>query len=117
MTVAALEDNLCRALVQALALPAFAGPDFAPYPQRAAATADIHAAIAAVLANETCQHALDRLAAAEVPVADVVSLDAVAKQPALVDVCLFVETAAGPLLRFPVAMAGVLAATASQPPP
>ena len=117
LTVAALEDHFWQALVQALPLPDFAGPEFARYPGRAAATADIHAAIAAVLAKETCQHALDRLAAADVPVAEVVSLDAVAKQPALLDAGLFVETAAGPLLRFPVALTGVTASSAVQPAP
>lgn len=117
LTVAALEDHFWQALVQALPLPDFASPEFARYPARAAATADIHAAIAAVLAKEDCQHALDRLAATDVPVAEVLGLDELMAAPALAGSRLFVETAVGPLLRFPVALAGVSSVDASAPAP
>ncbi len=117
LTVAALEDHFWQALVKALPLPQFSGPAYAQYPGRAAAAADIHAAIAAVLSRETCQQALDRLAGADVPVAEVVALDELATQPALADGVRFVATAVGPLLRFPVALAGVTAGAAAQGAP
>jgi len=117
LTVAALEDHFWRALAAALPLPAFDLPAYAHYPGRAAAAADINAAIAAALAREACKDALDRLAAADVPVAEVVSLDELPASPALAGRQGFVETGAGPLLRFPVALAGVTASAASQAPP
>lgn len=117
LTVAALEDHFWRALVLALPLPTFDGQDLDHYPGRAAAAADINAAIAAVLANEDSQAALARLAAADVPVAEVVSLDELPASPALAGRQRFVDTGAGPLLRFPVALEGVVASAASRSAP
>ncbi len=110
LTVAALEDHFWRALVQALPLPAFDTPAFAHYPGRAAAADEINAAIARALAEAPGAQALERLAAADVPVAEVVALDELPQSPALAGRGLFVETAAGPLMRFPVRLDGVGAA-------
>ena len=117
LTVAALEDHFWQALVRALPLPAYADPAYAHYPARAAAAVDINAAIAVVLGRDVCQVALDRLSAADVPVAEVAALDELASAPALADSGLFVDTAAGELLRFPVPLAGVCAETARLPAP
>lgn len=117
LTVAALEDHFWSALVRALPLPAFDDLSFAHYGARAAAAADINAAIARVLGGEPCQAALERLVAADVPVADVAELDELATAPALADSGLFVGTAAGQLLRFPVPLAGVCPAVAGLPAP
>jgi len=117
ITVAALEDHFWRALVVALPLTAFDAPAFAHYAGRAAVAADINAAIAALLASENSQTALARLAAADVPVAEVVALDELPASPALADRQRFVLTGVGPLLRFPVALEGAIPSAASQPAP
>ena len=112
LTVAALEDHFWRALVTALPLPAFDAPAFAHYPSRARDASDINAAIAAALAQEDSTTALARLAAADVPVAEVTALEELSASPALAGRQGFVDTDAGPLLRFPVALEGVSAAVA-----
>jgi crotonobetainyl-CoA:carnitine CoA-transferase CaiB-like acyl-CoA transferase len=117
LTVAALEDHFWQALVRALPLPAYADPAYARYPARAAAAADINAAIALELRRQDCQAALHGLASADVPVAEVVALDELATAPAHADCGMFVDTAAGPLLRFPVRLAGVSASLATLPAP
>jgi CoA:oxalate CoA-transferase len=117
LTVAALEDHFWQALVRALPLPAYAEPAYALYPKRAAVAVEINAAIAQVLASQPCEVALDCLASADVPVADVAALDELASAPALADSGLFVDTAAGELLRFPIPLAGVCADTARLPAP
>lgn len=117
LTVAALEDHFWQALVRTLPLPDFAGPTYAHYPARAAAADEINAALADRLRQEACQDALARLAAADVPVANVTALDELAMSPALTDSGLFADTSAGRLLRFPVALEGVCAAVATRPPP
>lgn len=117
ITVAALEDHFWAALVAALPLTGFDAPALARYPARATLAADIQAAIAAVLAQEDSQTALARLAAADVPVAEVVALDELVAAPALAGRQRWVATDAGPLLRFPVALDGVSDAAASGPVP
>jgi crotonobetainyl-CoA:carnitine CoA-transferase CaiB-like acyl-CoA transferase len=117
ITVAALEDHFWRALVVALPLPAFDAPAFAHYAGRAAATPDINVAIAGVLATENSRTALARLAAADVPVAEVVALDELPESPALAHRERFVLTGVGPLLRFPVALEGVTPSAANHPAP
>lgn len=117
LTVAALEDHFWRALVAALPLPAFDTPAFAHYPARAAAVARINAAIAEALAGESRPSAMARLVAADVPVAEVVALDGLAGSPALAERGLFVDTQAGPLLRFPVPMDGVSPSVACRAAP
>ena len=117
LTGAALEDHFWQALVRTLPLPAYASLAYAHYPARAAAAVGINAAIAVALGRETCQVALQRLASADVPVAEVVALDELATVSALADSGLFVDTAAGRLLRFPVPLMGVSATTAERPAP
>lgn len=117
LTVAALEDHFWRALVVALPLPAFDVPALAHYPGRAAAAEAIHAAIAAALGEQDSRHALERLIAADVPVAEVVALDELPTSPALAGRGLFVDTVVGPLLRFPVRLDGVCAPAACLPAP
>ncbi len=117
LTLAALEDHFWRALVQALPLPAYADPAYAHYPARAAVAFDVNAAIAGVLSGEHCHVVLDRLASADVPVADVAALDELVTAPAMADSGLLVDTAAGPLLRFPVPLVGVTPAAAALPAP
>lgn len=117
ITVAALEDHFWRALVTALPLPAFDTPACAHYPGRAAVAPAIHAALAEALAGLDGAQALQRLVAADVPVSEVAALDALPQSPALAGRGLFVDTPAGPLLRFPVALAGVHTAAACQPAP
>lgn len=117
ITVAALEDHFWRGLVAALPLPAFDTPACAHYPGRAAMAPAIHAALAEALAGLDSAQALDRLVAADVPVSEVVALDALAQSPALAGRGRFVDTEAGPLLRFPVGLAGVQAGAAAQAAP
>lgn len=107
LTIAALEDHFWQALVKALPLPAFDGAAFAHYPARAAVAADIQAALSAALAREDSASALARLAAADVPVAEVVALDELAASAVLADGQGFTQTEAGPLLRFPVGLEGI----------
>lgn len=117
LTVAALEDHFWRALVAALPLPGFDTPALARYPERAARAAEIHTAIAAVLAAEDSAQALARLAAADVPVAEVLALDELTASPAFVARRVLVDTEAGPLVRFPVLLDGVSADDAGLPAP
>jgi len=118
ITVAALEDHFWQALVRTLPLPAFAGADCARYADRVARAGAIHAAMAAQLAREDLNDALQRLAAADVPVAEVVALDALPDSPALAGRGRFTGSELGPLLRFPVDFEGAPdAAMLSAAPP
>lgn len=117
LTVAALEDHFWRALVAALPLPAFDTPELAHYPGRAAAAAAIHAAIAEALAGLDAQQALQRLVAADVPVAEVTALEQLQHSPTLASRGRFADTQAGPLLRFPVSLEGMREGLARLPAP
>lgn len=117
LTVAALEDHFWHALVDTLPLPAWGGEGWARYRDRAAQADTINTAIARALAAEEGPPALRRLAAADVPVAEVVALDHLSQTPGFVARGLYAATVVGPLARFPVPLEGVdaLAASAAAP--
>lgn len=116
LSVAALEDHFWQALVQALPLPQWAGPALARGHQRATQAAAINADIAAALRLEDRAPLLQRLAAADVPVAEVVALDELPQQPQLQQRGLWQPGAGGPLLGFPVRLAGMVTPPAEVPP-
>lgn len=107
ISVAALEDHFWQALVRTLPLPAF--KDLSRYAERVPHAASINEAIATALRGEQAASALHRLAAADVPVAEVTGLAQLARSEALSTRALFVETEIGPLARFPVLLAGMAA--------
>lgn len=117
LTVAALEDHFWQALVAVLPLPAFAGDAWALYRDRVPQAGAINAAIAAALSTEPGPAALQRLAAADVPVAEVVALEALSQTPNLAARGLYAATAVGPLARFPVPLRGVELEAASRAAP
>jgi CoA:oxalate CoA-transferase len=105
ISVAALEDHFWRALVRALPLPSFDAR--ARYGDRLPQAEAINEAIALALLKEDVASALDRLAAADVPVAEVVGLAQVARSETWATRRLFVETEVGRLARFPVVLEGM----------
>lgn len=108
LSVAALEDHFWQALVDTLPLPGFDAQ--ARYADRVPRAGAINQAIAAALLQEDMASALERLAAADVPVAEVIGLAQAAGSETLVARRLFVETDVGPLARFPVALEGMAGA-------
>lgn len=115
LSVAALEDHFWQALVQALPLPQWAGPAQARGAQRATQAEAINADIAAALRLEDRDTALQRLAAADVPVAEVVALDELPQQPQLQQRGLWQPGPGGPLLGFPVRLQGLVTPPAEAP--
>jgi CoA:oxalate CoA-transferase len=108
ISIAALEDHFWQALVHTLPLPAFDAKS--RYADRVPQAAAINDAIAAALVKEDMASALDRLAGADVPVAEVIGLAQVSRSETLVARRLFVETDVGPLARFPVVLEGMAVA-------
>lgn len=109
ISVAALEDHFWQALVRTLPLPAF-DPQ-ARYADRVLQAEAINEAIAAALQEEHASSALHRLAAADVPVAEVTRLAHLARSEAFAERELFVQTEVGPLARFPVPLEGMARAS------
>lgn len=106
LSVAALEDHFWRALLQALPLDLPATLANSRYRERAPHAAAVNAALAAALAGLDRAEALQRLLAADVPVAEVELPQTLAAQPQLSARGLFVETRVGPMLRWPVRILG-----------
>ncbi len=107
ISVAALEDHFWRALVEALSLDAWRGEGYAAYAQRMPHAAAINADVASALAPLGRAEALSRLAAADVPVAEVLAPHELATHEQFTARGLYAGTAGGPLCRFPVRMQGV----------
>jgi crotonobetainyl-CoA:carnitine CoA-transferase CaiB-like acyl-CoA transferase len=105
ITVAALEDHFWQALVRTLPLPTH--ELMARYADRVPQAEAINGAIAAALLKEDASSALQRLAAADVPVAEVTGLAEVSRSEVWATRRLFVETEVGPLARFPVVLEGM----------
>jgi CoA:oxalate CoA-transferase len=106
ITIAALEDHFWQALAGALALEAFRSDEYGTYAQRHSHSEPINAAIAQALGRLDRPAALTKLVAADVPVAEVCEPSALAAHPQWVARELFVATAGGPQVRFPVRMDG-----------
>lgn len=104
ITLGALEDHFWRALVIALGLDALAGDDCRGYAQRHRQSERINVAIADALGRLDLQDALDRLVAADVPVAEVCDPSRLTAHPQWAARGLFVDTPGGPQVRFPVRM-------------
>lgn len=107
LSVAALEDHFWKALVETLALHEWAGPEHASYARRLPLAVEINRSIAAALGRLDRAEAVKQLAAADVPVHEVL---APFELPAAEHVAargLYTETTSGALCRFPVRMEGV----------
>jgi CoA:oxalate CoA-transferase len=107
LTVAALEDTFWQSLVQVLGLASFEGDAWRSYRARAAAAREINAAVQSVLSTLALDEAVDRLTAADVPVAVVAAPFQLTADPQFQARGLFSDTEAGPLCRYPVLMAGM----------
>ena len=106
ITIAALEDHFWQALVRALGLQAFESDAYRSYPQRHEHSERINAALAQALGRLDREAALACLVAADVPVAPVCEPAALPMHPQWAARDLFVGTAGGPQVRFPVRMQG-----------
>lgn len=115
LSLGALEDHFFASLVQALGLHVFTGDGFARYTQRAPAAEAINAAVQAAFDTLDHDDALQRLAAADVPVAEVLGPDALPRHPQFAARGLFVDSPVGPLVRFPVRLAGMPAPAGCAP--
>lgn len=104
ITLGALEDHFWQALVAALGLDNLAGEDCRGYAQRHRQSERINAAIADALGRVDVQAAIDRLVAADVPVAEVCEPAQLTAHPQWAARGLFVDTPGGPQVRFPVRM-------------
>lgn len=107
VSLGALEDHFWRALVGALDLSGYASEAWQGYARRAAAAVEINDAIARAIARFTQAELMERLMAADVPVAVMATPADLPVDPHFQARGLFSETAAGPLCRFPVAMHGM----------
>jgi len=112
LSVAALETHFWQRLARALALPQAGDPAWDDPQRRAQGAADLNDALQAALSRCDAESALARLIAADVPAALVADPADVSADPQFMARALFIDTAAGPLARFPVAMQGRTA-----PPP
>lgn len=115
LSIGALEDHFWAALVRVLALDAYAASAFASYRQRLPHAAAINTAVAAALLQSDRGSAMQRLLDADVPAAEVALPDELPVQPQFVARALFVASDAGPLVRWPVPLAGMQAPGTSAP--
>lgn len=104
ISLGALEDHFWRALVSALDLSDYAGEAWHGYARRAAAAAQINEAIARAVAGFPHAELIERLTAADVPVAAMAMPADLPGDAHFQARGLFTQTDAGPLCRFPVAM-------------
>jgi CoA:oxalate CoA-transferase len=116
ITVAALEDHFWDALVRTLSLQAYQGDEWRAYRRRADDAAAINAAVAAALGALDAQAATDLLLAADVPVAGVCVPEDLPLHPQFATRGLFVDSAVGPLCRFPVRLQAMPHALEPSPP-
>jgi crotonobetainyl-CoA:carnitine CoA-transferase CaiB-like acyl-CoA transferase len=115
ISLGALEDHFWGALVQALGLADYAGEAWRGYACRARAAREINDAIAQAVARLAQADLMERLTAADVPVAAMAAPADLPADEQFQARGLFTPTAAGPLCRFPVAMHGTPAAPARSP--
>lgn len=107
LSVAALEDHFWRALVDVLSLTEWRGDAHATYARRQPEAVAINAAVAQALSRLDRADAVERLAAADVPVAEVWSPNELPQVAQVVARGLYTDTDGGALCRFPVRMEGV----------
>jgi crotonobetainyl-CoA:carnitine CoA-transferase CaiB-like acyl-CoA transferase len=115
VSLGALEDHFWRALVGALELADYAGEAWQAYPRRAAAAVEINDAIERAIARCTQAELIERLTAADVPIAAMATPADLAGDEHFQARGLFTDTNAGPLCRFPVAMHGTPSMPAGSP--
>lgn len=115
ISLGALEDHFWHALVGALELADYAGDPWRSYARRASAAAAINEAIGQATLRFTQAELIERLTAADVPVAAMATPTELPADPHFQARGLFTDTAAGPLCRFPVAMHGTPPAPANSP--
>jgi crotonobetainyl-CoA:carnitine CoA-transferase CaiB-like acyl-CoA transferase len=115
VSLGALEDHFWRALVGALDLAVYAGDAWHGYARRAAAAEDINDAIGQAIARCTQTELIERLTAADVPVAAMATPADLPADAHFRARGLFTDSSAGPLCRFPVAMHGTPPVPARSP--
>jgi len=106
LTLGALEDHFWQALVRVLGLTSFEGDAYRSYGQRHASSESINAAVASAMALRESDELLAALVAADVPVEAVCAPSDLPHHPQWAARGLFVQTAGGPQVRFPVQMEG-----------
>jgi crotonobetainyl-CoA:carnitine CoA-transferase CaiB-like acyl-CoA transferase len=116
ITVAALEPHFWDALVRALELHPYRAPEWREHRWRAEQAVAINGAVAAALLALDSAEAIARLRDADVPVAPVCAPDDLPDHPQLAGRGLFVDSAVGPLCRFPVRLHGMGSALPPSPP-
>jgi crotonobetainyl-CoA:carnitine CoA-transferase CaiB-like acyl-CoA transferase len=104
LTLGALEDHFWQALLHALDLPSLARDDLRHYAQRHVQSDGINSTIAQALMKLDRSEAIQRLVAADVPVAEVCMPAELATHPQWAARQLMVDTPGGPQVRFPVQM-------------
>ncbi len=109
ISIAALEDHFWANLAGVLDMGRFADPAFASAPARRPVAREINAVLAARVAQHDAPALMAKLAAADVPAMLVRSLGELIQTPHFTSRGLFQPTAAGPLCRFPVTLAGMVA--------
>ncbi|MBI5255138.1 MAG: CoA transferase [Burkholderiales bacterium] len=115
LALGALEDHFWVALTGVLDLSPYDGEAWRAYRARSAATGAINQRIAQALLALDRDEAVRRLAAADVPVSEVLAPNELAMHPPFVARGLYTDTAAGPLCRFPVRLAGMAEPAATAP--
>jgi crotonobetainyl-CoA:carnitine CoA-transferase CaiB-like acyl-CoA transferase len=112
VTIGALEDHFWRRLNGVLDLTPFNGPTFATFAARIASAAAINARLAEETRRLSAPELVDRLRAADVPVAEVVPPAGICAHPQFAARGLYHEG----LARFPVRLAGMADALSSTAP-
>ncbi len=112
ISIAALEDHFWANLCATLDMGRYAGAEFTASPARRVAAKAINHHLASQVLDWDSQPLMARLAAADVPAMLVREPGALSQTRHFVERQLFVDTDAGPLCRFPVPLAGMIA-----PPP
>lgn len=115
LSIGALEDHFWRGLADTLGLQAYQGEDHRLYRQRSAVAGAINAAVQAALLQLDRAEAMQRLVAADVPVAEALLPDELPTHPQFAERGLFTATDSGPLVRFPVQLRGMAPAPARAP--
>lgn len=107
LSLAALEDHFWRPLAETLGLSAWRDVAYGSYAGRMAQAEAINRDIAAALQGLDRSEAVARLAAADVPVFEVLGPSELAHNEQFVERGLYTETGSGALCRFPVRLQGV----------
>jgi crotonobetainyl-CoA:carnitine CoA-transferase CaiB-like acyl-CoA transferase len=107
VSIAALEDHFWKALVQALALDAWRGDAYASYAKRMPHAQAINHDVGVALGRMDRAYAVALLAAADVPVFEVLAPNELPEGEQFTARGLYTSTTSGALCRFPVRMDGV----------